>query len=289
MLRSSRLEDHMKTIGIDQSLCTRSSFEHKFMNNIKKIYQHAGKCDNQQNLKDNLYYDMVLTPELVTYNSPNVHMISTSVKKPSARKSLCLFTNILDVKQKTEKHRFVAIKSKRRAMKVSNILWTKKTRRKGHSKINEQIKCNLYVWITRHPQVVQSPISNHCLKVMLDVQTEPQLVPKLLLQVSVRELHKSLVSDTHYGGLKDARDEDDNIIIRYFTLCSLLPPQLKQMYACYKVMCGCECCISTKSIHSSLLPWHDRYLKNSKTRFKMLKTEGLVKNHITYMKHIKIL
>ena len=52
MLQSSRLEDHMKTIGIDKSLCSMSSFEHKFMNNIKKIFQHAGKRDDQQNLKD---------------------------------------------------------------------------------------------------------------------------------------------------------------------------------------------------------------------------------------------
>ena len=44
MLQSSRLEDHMKTIGIDQSSFTRSSFEHRCTNNIKKIYQHAGKC-----------------------------------------------------------------------------------------------------------------------------------------------------------------------------------------------------------------------------------------------------
>ena len=76
--------------------------------------------------------------------------------------------------------------------------------RKGHSKINEQIKRNLYTWITRHPQVVQSQISNDCLKVMLNDQKEPQTVPKLLLQVSVRELHNSLVSDTNDGGLKDA-------------------------------------------------------------------------------------
>ena len=45
MLQSSRLEDHMKTIGVDQSLCTRSSFEQKCVNNIKYIYQHVGKCD----------------------------------------------------------------------------------------------------------------------------------------------------------------------------------------------------------------------------------------------------
>ena len=37
MLQSSRLEDHMKTIGIDQSLCTISSFKQKCTNNIKNI------------------------------------------------------------------------------------------------------------------------------------------------------------------------------------------------------------------------------------------------------------
>ena len=60
---------------------------------------------------------------------------------------------------------------------------------------------------------------------MLDDQLEPQLVPKHLPQVSVRELHNSLVSDPIDGGLKDARDEDGNIIISDSTLCSLLPPQ----------------------------------------------------------------
>ena len=126
-------------------------------------------------------------------------------------------------------------------MKVCNSLWTKKTKIKGHSNINEQIKRNLYIWVTRHPQVVQSPISNDCLKVLLYDQTEPQLVPKLLLQVSVRELHNSLVSDPNDGGIKDARDEDGKIIISDSTFRSLLPPQLKQMSARYKIMCGCEC------------------------------------------------
>ena len=66
MLQSPRLEDHMKTIGIYRSLCNRSSFEHKCLNNIKRIYQHAGKCDDQQNLKDLLDASMVPTPEDIT-------------------------------------------------------------------------------------------------------------------------------------------------------------------------------------------------------------------------------
>ena len=63
---------------------------------------------------------------------------------------------------------------------------------------------------------------------MLDDQTKPQLVPKLLLHVSVIELHNSLVSYPNDGGLKDARDEDGKIIISDSTLRSLLPPQLKK-------------------------------------------------------------
>ena len=76
-----------------------------------------------------------------------------------------------------------------------------------------------------HPQVVQSPIANDCLKVKIYCYTEPQLVPKFSLQVSVRELHNNRVSATKYGGLKIVRDEDDNIIISDSTLRSLLPPQ----------------------------------------------------------------
>ena len=56
----------------------------------------------------------------------------------------------------------------------------------------------------------------------------------------------------------------------------------------YKVMCGCEYCISAKSTHSSLLSWRDRYFKKSGIKYKILKTEGLEKKKTTYTKHIQI-
>ena len=59
---------------------------------------------------------------------------------------------------------------------------------------------------------------------MLNDQPEPQLVPKLLLQVSVRELNNSLVSDTNDGGIIDARDEYDIIIISDSKIRLLLTP-----------------------------------------------------------------
>ena len=69
----------MKAIGIDQSSFERSSFEHRYMNNIKKIYQHAGKCDDQQSFKDIIDAAILSTPEGVTDNSSNVHMTSKPV------------------------------------------------------------------------------------------------------------------------------------------------------------------------------------------------------------------
>ena len=63
MLQSPRLRVHMNTICIDQSSSNNALFEHKCLNNLKKIYQHAGKWDDQQTFKDILEADMVSTLE----------------------------------------------------------------------------------------------------------------------------------------------------------------------------------------------------------------------------------
>ena len=62
----------------------------------------------------------------------------------------------------------------------------------------------------------------------IDGYTEHQLVPKLLLKVSVRELYNNIVGATKDGGLKEAKDEYDNILISDYTLRSLLPPKFKK-------------------------------------------------------------
>ena len=71
------------------------------LNNIKKIYEDAGKCDDQQNLRDILDTAMVSKPEEVTGVSLSLFIPQKTVKKPSANKSLCLFTNIFDAKKRT--------------------------------------------------------------------------------------------------------------------------------------------------------------------------------------------
>ena len=80
-----------------------------------------------------------------------------------------------------------------------------------------------------HTQVVQSPIVDDCMKVNIDGHTRPQIVPKLLFRVSVRELHNILGSEPEDGGIKEAIDVDNNIIISDYKLRSLLPPQPKNV------------------------------------------------------------
>ena len=95
---------------------------------------------------------------------------------------------------------------------------------------------------------MKSPVVNDCLKLKIDGHTEPQLVPKLIFHVSIREHYKNLVSDTDNDGIKEAIYEVDNIIIGDSTLRSLLPPQLKNAVK-VQVMCDCKCCIYSKSIY----------------------------------------
>ena len=90
---------------------------------------------------------MISTTEGFTDNGPRSSMKPTLDKKPSARKSLCLFTNILDVKNKTSGCRVRDAKSNHKPIKARNTPWVLKPKRKGNSKINNQINKPLYNWI----------------------------------------------------------------------------------------------------------------------------------------------
>ena len=133
-------------------------FQHRFLQNINKLYKHSGKCDDQQQLKDILEDAVVSITEGLINNSPIYPMTPALVKKPSAIKSLCLFTNILDVKKKTDICRVGATKLRRKANKSGTTPWAMEKKRQINQNINNQIKRSLCDWIIRHPQVVKSPI-----------------------------------------------------------------------------------------------------------------------------------
>ena len=61
--KGPRIKDHMKTIGIDQSVSNRDSFKHNFFKNIKEIYQRACKCNDQKTFKDVIEDAMISIPK----------------------------------------------------------------------------------------------------------------------------------------------------------------------------------------------------------------------------------
>ena len=81
----------MVAIGVDQSLCNTTFFEHICMENIKKIYKTVGKCDDHQQCKAILEAAMVSTPEVFNYNSTMIPNQYESTENNSAKKSLRQF------------------------------------------------------------------------------------------------------------------------------------------------------------------------------------------------------
>ena len=82
---------------------------------------------------------------------------------------------------------------KRRALTAKNdfSFWSSAKCCKLFSKIDDSVKSSLQKWITSHPHVIQSPISNDYITVKFDdvirvVKTE--LRKRVLLQVYVHEL-----------------------------------------------------------------------------------------------------
>ena len=155
-------------------------YEHRCLENIKKLYNYFGKFDDKQCYKSIIESYMVYTPEGFTDNITISLGTYVPTKKPSARKSLRKILEALDLKQNTSVRRLGAEKSNQNATKSISMLWSSRPKRCGNTKINEQVKTYLYNWILKHPQVVQYPISSYCLKVSLDGHSETQLVPKLL-------------------------------------------------------------------------------------------------------------
>ena len=98
------------------------------------------------------------------------------------------------------------------------MLWYSIQKQHIHNKINECIKKALYKCIIHNPQVVRSPIDNDCLKLSMYGKVVPQLVTRLLLQVSVRVLNNSMVITPEEGGVKEAREAEDNTTTVYSNL-----------------------------------------------------------------------
>ena len=75
-------------------------YEHRYLENIKKLYKYAVECDYHQQYKAIIESAIVSTPEEFNYKLPLSLDKSELDKKTSARKSPRQFSNVFDIKQK---------------------------------------------------------------------------------------------------------------------------------------------------------------------------------------------
>ena len=154
LFQSDRLKQHMVTIRIDPFLGNCAMYEHRCMEKINKLYKSAVKFDDRLQFKSIIEASMVSTPDMFIDNSQISLGPPMIVKKCSAQKSLRLFTEVLYVKNKPSVRRVGAAKSRHKEIRAGSMLWSSIPKRKGHKKINEQVKISIYNWILQYTQVV---------------------------------------------------------------------------------------------------------------------------------------
>ena len=86
-------------------------YEHIFIENIKRLYKTARKCEDHQQYNAMIEEEILSTNEGCTGKILMTPNPSVSTKNPSARKSIRQFTEILDIKHKTSVCGFGAAKA----------------------------------------------------------------------------------------------------------------------------------------------------------------------------------
>ena len=90
-----------------------------------------------------------------------------------------------------------------------------------------------------------------------------QRVGKLLLEISVRDLHQDLISEPPVGFPDAYCATTGKLLVSERHLRNVLPPQLRAISFAQKQICGCECCTITKMLHESLLKFRKKEINSN--------------------------
>ena len=91
-------------------------------------------------------------------------------------------------------------------------------------------------------------------------------VPKILISISIRELHNDMLKHPSEGGLEGARDANGNAVISGTALRDNLPFKLKALRERHKKVFGCEICTIIIKYHNTLKLFRYKMLKQLKTK-----------------------
>ena len=151
-------------------------------------------------------------------------------------------------------------------------------------------------WILNHPHVISSPIPRDTVLVKVpqpNGEIVSERVGKLLLEISVRELHQDLMKPPPIGLSEVYCQSTNQCIISERHLRNILPPQLRPITFSQKQLCGYECCTVMKMVHTSLIKYRRKVIRssvpqsNGSTR-RQNNVSHSIEEHITFLKENSI-
>jgi hypothetical protein len=242
-----------KSIGITDPE-TSEMYRHAF-NQLKRILERAMEtastrgrcCDDIRSFVESVFVALAASPE------------------DKKRKNSTLI-NALGVPKTTGYRLFETAENKRRRLtqKLAKVSWSNVEQRQGYAKVSPEIRVKLLEWLLGHPNVVESPIAGETIWVRNLETGEREQVAKLLLQITIRELHNDMLLSPEKGGFKEAKDEVGNVLISDTALRALLPEQVRRMTPRHKQMCGCEVCIQMGYHQESMNQYRHNRLRTLK-------------------------
>ena len=246
-LREALLNFHVRIVAKSAGVIDNSLFDvyEHIINNMSKVISRATKTTSLNGRTNDDKRSLV---ESVVTSTMEPRGAQERGKSNPTKVALA---KVLGINCQTYRRIVNKVQCKCDALEIGDesTVYSQVIKRKSWTKISEELKQNVYNYIrNEHPHVVRSPLANDMVTVKDPEDcTKFIKVPKLLLQVSIRELHTDVIEN-----VEGATDPAGNPVISDTKLREILSPEVKRMTDRYKQMCACQLCVLIGYYHSAL-------------------------------------
>ena len=107
--------------------------------------------------------------------------------------------------------------------------------------------------ILSHTNIKPSCVSSNVVKVLNPESNQKEFSPKMLMDITVRDLHNDTIKPSDDGGLESVVDSvTQKVLISDTTFRLFIPPQVRKLTTKLCQICGCELCIIPKDMQIDL-------------------------------------
>ena len=263
-LKDSDMKEVLEAAGIHSPV--DSSFNEQVVNQVMKQINRSSEKNSIRGrvTDDRQSYKINITAAIMKSPSSNV---SASFDK---KKYINMLHSRTSLSRSSARRLVIKAHHQRKKLTSSekNITWSIISHRHQYNTKQKSISFALFEWIINHPHVVASPILRDTVWVKVphpNGETSKQQVGKLLIEISIRELHQDLMKPPPVGLSEAFCNDTKKLLISERHLRSNLPPQLKPITFSQKQLCGCESCTVMKMLHTSLVKYRKTFLLSQRT------------------------